>query len=57
MQKSIVLVSGDTLQLADYGKTDWPWSMFDPEKKKERRETVFSQERKKAFEAGKTLAT
>ena len=29
-----VLVSGDTLQLKDYSKTDWPWSMFDPEKSK-----------------------
>ena len=28
-----VLVSGDTLQLDDYGKTDWPWSMFDAEAK------------------------
>ena len=51
-----VLVSGDTLQLADYGKTDWPWSMFDPEKKKARRETVFPQERKKAYDLGAAIA-
>ena len=51
-----VLVSGDTLQVADYGKLDWEWSMFDPEKKKERRETVFPEECKKAFEMGKNLA-
>ena len=25
-----VLVSGETLQVADYGKLDWVWSMFDP---------------------------
>ena len=50
-----VLVSGDTLQVADYGKLDWEWSMFDPEKKKERRETVFPEECKKAFEMGKAL--
>ena len=38
-------------------KLDWEWSIFDPEqKKKKRRETVFPQERKKAFEMGKTLA-
>ena len=51
-----VLVSGDTLQVADYSKLDWEWTMFDPEKKKERRETVFPEECKKAFEMGKNLA-
>ena len=50
-----VLVSGDTLQLKDYGKTDWPWSMFRPEKKIERHETVFPQECKKAFDMGASL--
>ncbi len=25
-----VLISGDTLQLKDYSKTDWPWTMFNP---------------------------
>ncbi len=29
-----VLVSGDTLQLKDYSKLDWPWTLFDPEAKK-----------------------
>ena len=47
-----VLVSGDTLQLKDYGATDWPWSIFDPEKKRQRHETVFPEERKKAFQMG-----
>ena len=28
-----LLVSGDTLQLSDYSKLDWEWSMFDPETK------------------------
>ena len=51
-----VLVSGDTLQLKDYSKTDWPWSYFDPEAKKTRHETVFPEEMKKAFELGKALA-
>jgi hypothetical protein len=49
-----VLVSGDTLQLKDYSKTDWEWSFFDPEHKKERHETVFPQECKKAYEMGKS---
>ncbi len=51
-----VLVSGETLQLDDYGKLDWEWSMFDPEQKKLRRETVFPEERRKAFEMGVKLA-
>ncbi len=51
-----VLVSGNTLQLKDYSKTDWPWTMFDPEAKKQRRETVFPEECNKAFEMGEKLA-
>ena len=51
-----VLVSGDILQLQDYGSTDWPWSMFDPEAKHRRHETVFPQERRKAFDLGAALA-
>ena len=51
-----VLVSGDTLQLKDYGKTDWPWTLFDPDAKQRRHETVFPQERRKAYEMGMALA-
>lgn len=51
-----VFVSGNTLQLKDYSKTDWPWSMFDPEDKKRRHETVFPQECRRAFELGAALA-
>ena len=51
-----VLVSGDTLQLKDYGKTDWPWSMFDPEAKQKRHDTVFPEECRRAFEMGVRLA-
>ena len=50
-----VLVSGDTLQLKDYGKTDWPWTMFDPQAKQLRHDTVFPQERRRAFEMGGAL--
>lgn len=50
-----VLISGDTLQLKDYGKTDWEWSMFNPQAKMERHETVFPEEMKKAFEMGAAL--
>ena len=50
-----VLVSGDTLQLKDYSKTDWPWSLFDAEEKKLRHETIFPQEMEKAFAMGAEL--
>ena len=52
-----VLVSGNTLQLKDYGKTDWPWTMFDPEAKQRRHETVFPEECQKAFAMGEQLAS
>ncbi|MCR5301399.1 MAG: flavodoxin family protein [Lachnospiraceae bacterium] len=51
-----VLVSGETLQVDDYSKLDWEWTMFDPVKKHERRETVFPTERKKAYDMGSALA-
>ena len=50
-----VLVSGETLQLKDYGATDWQWTMFDAEARKVRHETVFPAECEKAFEMGKAL--
>ena len=50
-----ILISGDTLQLKDYSKTDWPWTMFNPEAKKERHDSVFPEEVKKAYEMGKAL--
>ena len=50
-----VFVSGDTQQLKDYSKTDWPW-YFDAEAKYKRHEEVFPQECKKAFEMGAALA-
>ena len=49
-----VFVSGDTIQLKDYSKTDWPW-YFDPEAKYRRHETVFPQERRTAYELGAEL--
>jgi len=50
-----VFVSGDTMQLEDYSKTDWPWSMFDPQAKKERHDTVFPQECEKIRAIGKAM--
>ncbi len=49
------LACGNTLQLKDYGKTDWPWTMFDPEEKQRRHETVFPQECRNAFALGAAL--
>lgn len=45
-----VMVCGNTLQVNDYDK--YNWTMFDPEAKKARRETVFPQELEKAFLLG-----
>ena len=50
-----IFISGDTLQLKDYGKTDWPWTLFDPESKKLRHETVFPRHLKQVFDMGATL--
>lgn len=50
-------VSGDTLQLRDYSKTDWQWTMFDPQAKQRRHESVFPQECRKAYELGAALVT
>ena len=49
-------VSGNTLQLKDYSKNDWEWSMFNPEAKKQRHETVFPKEMQEAYQLGKELA-
>jgi multimeric flavodoxin WrbA len=49
-------VSGNTLQLKDYSKTDWEWSLFDPESKQKRHETVFPEECRKAYALGEELA-
>lgn len=50
-----VFVSGDTLQLKDYGKTDWRWTMFSPEAKQKRHDEVFPLECRKAYELGAEL--
>ena len=50
-----VLVSGETLQLKDFSKTDWPWTVYDPKERQERHDTVFPEEMKKAYEMGKAL--
>ena len=50
-----VFVSGDTLQLKDYSKLDWEWSMFNPEAKKVRHENVFPKHCQKVFDMGVAL--
>ncbi|MBO6014856.1 MAG: flavodoxin family protein [Oscillospiraceae bacterium] len=50
-----IFICGETLQLKDYASTDWPWSMFDPEEKKARHETVFPQECRRVYELGASL--
>lgn len=48
-------IAGNTLQLKDYGKTDWPWTMFDPDAKQRRHDKVFPKECQKAHEMGAAL--
>ena len=50
-----VFVSGNTLQLKDYSKTDWQWTMFDPTAKNERHDTVFPQECRKVYEISEVM--
>lgn len=52
-----IFISGDTLQLKDYSKTDWPWTLFNPEAKQKRHDEVFPQECRKAYELGASLAS
>ena len=51
-----IFVSGDTLQLKDYGKTDWPWTLFNPDAKQQRHETVFPLHCRQVFDMGAALA-
>ena len=50
-----MFISGNTLQLKDYSRTDWQWTMFDPEAKQKRHDEVFPQECQKAYELGAAL--
>ena len=45
-----LMISADTLQVHDYDM--YNWTMFDPEAKKQRHETVFPEGKKKAFNFG-----
>lgn len=44
------MASGNTLQVNDYER--YNWTMFNPDEKKKRRETVFPQEQQTAFDLG-----
>ena len=50
-----VLVSGETLQLADYSKLDWEWSMFDPEQKRNVERQSFRRRGKRPLRWGRRL--
>ena len=50
-----LFISGDTLQLKDYSATDWEWSLFDPQQKQLRHETVFPAECRQAYDLGKAM--
>ena len=48
-------VSGNTLQINDYSKTDWEWTYFNVEEKKKRHEEIFPLEREKVYQISKEL--
>ena len=48
-----ILISSNTLQVKDYRR--YNWTMFNPEHKKERHETVFPEDKKKAFALGEQM--
>ena len=50
-----ILISSDTLQVMDYSR--YNWTMFDPEHKKARHETVFPEDKKKAFVLGEQMVS
>ena len=50
-----LLISSDTLQVSDYSR--YNWTMFDPEHKKERHETVFPEDQKRAFALGEQMVS
>ena len=50
-----ILISSDTLQVKDYSR--YNWTMFDPEAKKARHETVFPEDKKKASALGAEMVT
>ena len=51
-----VFISGDTLQLKDYSRLDWEWSIFDPAAKQLRHDTVFPQHREQLYALGRQMA-
>ena len=50
-----ILISSDTLQVKDYSR--YNWTIFDPEHKKERHETVFPEDKKKALALGEQMVS
>jgi len=47
------MICGDTLQVGDYSK--YNWTMFDPDAKKKRHDTVFDAEQERAYCLGKEM--
>ena len=50
-----ILINSDTLRVKDYNR--YNWIMFDPEHKKVRHETVFPEDKMKAFSSGEQMVT
>jgi len=50
-----ILISSDTLQVKNYSR--YNWTMFNPDAKKERHETVFPEDKPKAFNLGAQMVS
>lgn len=48
-------VSGNTLQLRDYSKTDWAWTLFDVPAKQARHESIFPHECEQVRKMGEEM--
>ena len=49
-----IFACGNTLQLEDYSKTDWPW-YFNEEQKHKKKKKVFPKEKQEVYQKGKEL--
>ena len=50
-----VYICGNTKQIKDYSKTDWPWSIFNVEDKEKKHKEVFPKECKEVYELSKKI--
>ena len=50
-----IFIYGDTLQLKDYSKIDWPWTMFNPEHKYNKHQYIYPAKLKEIHTLSKNI--